>query len=293
WKTQVLYLPICGSLEEHCQKNSRKKSTGYVKKYDQSSFSGSIYDGSKVMMVMSAEALLDWIIDSGGSVRSESLVGHAVAGELNVSDEEKDSLAQVWHKRLGHISKVGLLVLEKHELFGKKSLRGYGFIFSSSNTKHLESSKSESSKLEPRAVKCIFLGYHEGLKGYRLYRLDDESPKIVTSRNVIFNESVMYQDTLKGLHQEDGDDEDTRDQETDQTTDLIDYQLVQDKNPRTRMKPLRFRDESNMVAYAFVVGEEEDTHESLTYLEVVSCEDISKCKAAMKEEMDSLRKNKT
>ncbi|GKD67755.1 hypothetical protein Tco_1321845 [Tanacetum coccineum] len=29
------------------------------------------------------------------------------------------------------------------------------------------------------------------------YRLDDESPKIVTSRNVVFNESVIYKDTLK------------------------------------------------------------------------------------------------
>ncbi|GKA98213.1 retrovirus-related pol polyprotein from transposon TNT 1-94 [Tanacetum coccineum] len=42
-----------------------------------------------------------------------SLDGHAVAGELNVSVEEKDSLAQVWHKRLGHISEAGLQVLEK------------------------------------------------------------------------------------------------------------------------------------------------------------------------------------
>nr|GEW77978.1 hypothetical protein [Tanacetum cinerariifolium] len=30
-----------------------------------------------------------------------------------------------------------------------------------------------------------------------LYRLDNESPKIVTSRNVVFNESVMYKDILK------------------------------------------------------------------------------------------------
>ena len=51
-----------------------------------------------------------------------SLDGHAVAGELNASVEEKDSLAQVWHKRLGHISEAGLQVLEKQELFGKKSL---------------------------------------------------------------------------------------------------------------------------------------------------------------------------
>nr|GFD05352.1 retrotransposon protein, putative, Ty1-copia subclass [Tanacetum cinerariifolium] len=46
-------------------------------------------------------------------------------------------------------------------------------------------------------VKCVLLGYPEGLKGYRLYRLDNESPKIVTSRNVVLNESVMYKDTLK------------------------------------------------------------------------------------------------
>lgn len=61
---------ICQS-EEHlkrdCPKNIRKKSNGFVKKEDQPSSSGSIYDDSEVMMVMSAEALLDWIMDSGGS----------------------------------------------------------------------------------------------------------------------------------------------------------------------------------------------------------------------------------
>ncbi|GKB27894.1 retrovirus-related pol polyprotein from transposon TNT 1-94, partial [Tanacetum coccineum] len=51
-----------------------------------------------------------------------SLDGHAMAGELNASVEEKDSLAQVWHKILGHISEARLHVLEKQGLFGKKSL---------------------------------------------------------------------------------------------------------------------------------------------------------------------------
>ncbi|GKB92439.1 retrovirus-related pol polyprotein from transposon TNT 1-94, partial [Tanacetum coccineum] len=46
-------------------------------------------------------------------------------GELNASVEEKDSLAQVWNKRVGHISEAGLQVLEKqcvgsldHSMFG-------------------------------------------------------------------------------------------------------------------------------------------------------------------------------
>nr|GEY64475.1 retrovirus-related Pol polyprotein from transposon TNT 1-94 [Tanacetum cinerariifolium] len=112
----------------------------------------------------------------------------------------------------------------------------------------------KQGKLEPRAVKYVLLGYPKGVKGYRLYRLDDESTKIVTSRNVVFNESVMCKDTLKDsgvgadksieelhveveLHrlnnhtpdedqsdQEDGDDKDAGDQETDQTSDLTNYQ---------------------------------------------------------------------
>ncbi|GKG59588.1 hypothetical protein Tco_0607216, partial [Tanacetum coccineum] len=63
--------------------------------------------------------------------------------------------------------------------------------------------------------------------------------------------------------------------------------------PRIRTKPLRFQDESNMAAYAFATAEEQDIHEPLTYQEAVACEDSSKWKAAMKEEIDSLRKNKT
>ncbi|GJS00596.1 retrovirus-related pol polyprotein from transposon TNT 1-94 [Tanacetum coccineum] len=43
----------------------------------------------------------------------------------------------------------------------------------------------------------------------------------------------------------------------------------------------------------FAAAEEDDTHEPLTYQEAVACKDNYKWKAVMKEEMDSLRKNKT
>ncbi|GKD78839.1 hypothetical protein Tco_1341460 [Tanacetum coccineum] len=53
---------ICQSkdhLKRNYLKNNRKKSTGYVKKDEQPSSSGSTYDNSEVMMVMNAQALLD------------------------------------------------------------------------------------------------------------------------------------------------------------------------------------------------------------------------------------------
>ncbi|GJX62659.1 retrotransposon protein, putative, ty1-copia subclass [Tanacetum coccineum] len=142
----------------------------------------------------------------------------------------------------------------------------------------------KQGKLDSRVVKCVLLGYLEGVKGYRLYRLDIKSPKIVTSRNVVFNEIVMYKDTLK----------DSSESANKSIEELqVEVELQRDREPRTRTKPLRFHDESNMVAYVFVAVEEEDTHEPLTYQEAVACEDSSKWKAAIKEEMDSLRKNKT
>nr|GEU66622.1 retrovirus-related Pol polyprotein from transposon TNT 1-94 [Tanacetum cinerariifolium] len=142
---------ICQSddhLKRNCPKNNCKKSTGYAQKYKQPSSSGSTYDDSEVMMAMSihAQALLDYIMDSGcsyhmtpmldilfdflecdgGSVQLGKNRECKIRGELNASVEGKDNLAQVWHKRLGHISKAGLQVLEKQGLFGKKSLDLWG-----------------------------------------------------------------------------------------------------------------------------------------------------------------------
>nr|GEY71071.1 retrovirus-related Pol polyprotein from transposon TNT 1-94 [Tanacetum cinerariifolium] len=51
-----------------------------------------------------------------------SLDGWAESGEANVGIQEKESLAQVWHKRLGHISETGLHELERRDVLGNKGL---------------------------------------------------------------------------------------------------------------------------------------------------------------------------
>lgn len=54
---------------------------------------------------------------------------------------------------------------------------------------------SDEGKLNPRSKRGVFTGYPEGVKGFRVWLLDEE--KCVISINVIFREELMYKDINK------------------------------------------------------------------------------------------------
>ncbi|GJW61666.1 retrovirus-related pol polyprotein from transposon TNT 1-94 [Tanacetum coccineum] len=107
--------------------------------------------------------------------------------------------------------------------------------------------------------------------------LDDFKPKIIISKDVVFNESLMYKDTLKGVGAADSGKEvefenvdKEHDDEEPQQQNLDNYVLVHDKAKRTTTIPSGSKEEDDMVAYTFAIDEEEDTHEPITFWEEIN-----------------------
>jgi hypothetical protein len=77
---------------------------------------------------------------------------------------------------------------------GKKVNYSFLKTFDCESFVHID--KENRTKLEAKSKKYMFIGYSVNNFGYFLW--DYENLKIIRSRNVIFNENVMYKDQLQG-----------------------------------------------------------------------------------------------
>ena len=182
----------------------------------------------------------------------------------------------------------------------------------------------DQGKLKPRAKKGVFLGYPQGVKGYRIWNLEEK--KIVISRNVAFHENVVFKDIEKEeaiesvqpdarrkqvkfilpgdeLMEEQaeisteggaslGDDQEAEPSQEVSPGGLTDYMLARDKKKRIIKPPSRY-DDGDVAAYALVMADLIEEEEPLTFSEAIRSKNGKKWRAASDEEMESLEKNHT
>ena len=182
----------------------------------------------------------------------------------------------------------------------------------------------KQGKLSPRALRGKFIGYPDGVKGYKLWCTDLSPPKCIISRDVIFNEEiVLIKKTLnkdvepqtktlesiqfeveypdQKLSQEAVDSDGSKDDSSGNTeaqpqqhtqTQLRDYHLTRDRI-RRQIKPPQRYGYADLIAYALAASNEIDEDEPTSYKEAIQSSYKSEWQRAMDDEIDSLYKNNT
>ena len=143
--------------------------------------------------------------------------------------------------------------------------------------------KDERRKLDPKARKCVLLGYGEETKGYRLY--DPEKRKVFHSRDVQFNEE-MREERLEPVEHE--------------IDHLVELDFLEDDDPQEEAPPIapvepeqppRRSERVRRPPDYYVNVTNELPKEPLSVEEALSSSKKEKWKGAMDSEMKSLLEN--
>ncbi|KAH9659018.1 hypothetical protein KPL70_023705 [Citrus sinensis] len=161
----------------------------------------------------------------------------------------------------------------------------------------------ERTKLDAKSRRCIFLGYADGVKGYRLW--EPTAHKIVISRDVIFVENQLQRrdedsgttkeklETVPVYVENNPEDSDSLEAAPEhEEQELVDFEALEVRlSTRERRPPAwysKYVTEIN-VAYCLLTEDGEPS----TFHEALESSDIALWMTAMQEEIETLHKNKT
>lgn len=190
---------------------------------------------------------------------------------------------------------------------------------------------TRDGKLDPRSIKCIFLGYEPGTKGYRLWDRQSSGIKIIISRDVVFDETCFpcktsdQTDPMNTSLSEDNkreepanttqfevehqpnlnqstetepipnletEEESVEDLEQNQVESLDSYQLAKDRTRRVIRPPTRYS-YADLVFTALISVQETKTPEPTSFETTSMSKDRDKWLNAMLDEINSLHVNNT
>ncbi|GJS95085.1 gag-pol polyprotein [Tanacetum coccineum] len=158
----------------------------------------------------------------------------------------------------------------------------------------------ETTKLDPKSRKCLFFGYADGVKGYRLWDLT--AHKVVVSRDVVFMEDKIQENEegdsttkettsiqMENEFQSNDSSEAVPQHEVNETTESqAPTTRTSDRERKCPVWQSNYVMESN-VTYCLLTDEGEPSN----FQEALNNPDASFWKEAMQEEIEALHKNKT
>ncbi|GJY83827.1 putative polyprotein [Tanacetum coccineum] len=142
-------------------------------------------------------------------------------------------------------------------------------------------------KLDLRGKKGIFIGYTDGVKGYRIWSSSER--RVILSQVVTFDKDYLFrvkQDPVESKLQY-GVLEKVED-----VPKQVEHSIAHDRPRRNAKAPSRFSFE-DYAAYASQVAEKVESLEPITYREAITSKDSNMWIATMGEEIESLHKNMT